>query len=183
MLKKFGEGLVFGAGFAISFVLIYCVVSYLTFPMIFTSTVEREMRSSRPEVGTNKHPPESSITGNVQEPSVPFYDMQIEDQIKQSSVIALAKFEPSADGKTRTIIKEFLKKEPNVKIYYDIGDEYPEASGYPSDEKVYGDGIVIFFVGSPASSRMGMSYSGNRIRGLADMPIELLRKKCEAPDA
>jgi hypothetical protein len=183
MLKKFGEGLVFGAGFAISFILIWYGASYLALPMLLDSVAEREISSFRPEVGTNSRPPESSITGDAQKPSVSFHEMHLEDQIKQSSVIALAKFEPSPDGKIRAIIKEFLKKEPNVQIYYNIGDEYSAASYYPSENEIRGDGVVIFFVGSPASMRKFVTYAGERILGLADLPLELFKKKCEAPDA
>lgn len=183
MLKKFAEGLVFGAGFSISFILIWYTASYLITPMIVTSATESEVSRFPPEAGASRRLPKASGTDSVREPSIAFHEMQIEDQIKQASVIALAKFEPSTDGKMRAIIKEFLKKRPNTQIHYNIGDEYPSSSYYPSDKTVRGDGVVIFFVGSPATMKMSMTFSDNRILGLGDLPIELFKKKCEAPDA
>jgi hypothetical protein len=58
-------------------------------------------------------------------------------------------------------------------------DEYSAASYYPKQGTSHGDGIVIFFDGSPAMMRLSMSYSGDRIQSLGDMPLELLRAKCE----
>lgn len=105
--------------------------------------------------------------------------MPIEEQIKASSVIALARYEKSADGKMRAIIKDFLKKAPGTTIYYDVGEEYANSSYYPKENTSYGDGVIIFFTGSPATMRMSMTFSGDRISGLGDLPLALFRKKCE----
>ena len=78
---------------------------------------------------------------------------------------------------------EFLKKESGVTVYYHLGDEHAPSSHYPKANTDYGDGVIIFFTGSPAVMQMSMSYSGDRIRGLADMPLELFRQQCRAPDA
>ena len=83
----------------------------------------------------------------------------------------------------RAIIKEFLKKESNTTIYYDIGDEYPSSSYYPREGTRYGDGVIIFFTVSPATMRMSMSFSGDRIHSLGDIPIELFKEKCNDPNA
>lgn len=183
MLKKFGEGLAFGAGFAISFVPIWYIAAYLIFPLFFPSQTEREPSGIPSEIGTTNRLPSTPNTEATLEPAVPFHELQIEDKIKQSSVIALAKYEPGPDGRMRAIIKEYLKKAPNVTIQYTIGDEFQSASYYPSEKTNRGDGVVIFFVGSPATMRMSMSFSGDRILSLGDMPIELFKKKCGAPDA
>ena len=113
----------------------------------------------------------------------PFHELSLEDQIKQASVIAIAKYQKSSDGKMKAIINEFLKKEPGTTIYYNIGDEYPGSSYYTKENTMYGDGIIIFFTGSPAIMKMSMTYSGDRIRSLGDIPIELFRKKCKDNNA
>ena len=95
----------------------------------------------------------------------------------------MARFEPTADGRKKAIIRQFLKKAPDTTIYYSVGDEYPVASYYPSEGPMHGDGVIVFFVGSPAEMRMSMSYTGDRIQGLGDIPIELFKKKCETPGA
>lgn len=183
MFKKFTEGLVFGGGFAISFVAIWYVAAYLISPMFIASRIEHEANKHLSELGANIQPSKPGSAEASRESAVPFHELGLEDQIKNSSVIALAKYERDPDGKMKAIIKEFLKKEPNVTIYYKIGEEYPSSSYYPKDNTSYGDGVVIFFTGSPATMRMSMSYSGDRIRGLGDLPLELFRKKCKEPNA
>jgi hypothetical protein len=162
--RKFLEGLVFGAGFALSFIALGWVALSL---------------SIRPGPGSMslREPVRSSL---VNEDLEQFYKLPIEEQIKKSSVIALARFEPSPDGRMRAVLKEFLKKDPAATFYYNIGDEYPSASYYPTAEKRYGDGVVVLFVGSPAEMRLSMTFTGDRIHTLGDMPLELLRKKCNS---
>ena len=82
----------------------------------------------------------------------------------------------------KAVIKEFLKKDPEVTFHYEIGDEYPSASFYPKPGTDRGDGLVAFFVGSPAEMRLSMTYSGDQISGLGDLPLELFRKKCQLTD-
>ncbi len=171
MLKKFTDGLIFGAGFSISCVVILFLAGFLILPMFMSKHIEY---------------PTGIEQSNVQDhfkPSVSFHDLGIEERIKQSSVIALAKFEPSPDGKMKAIIKEFLKKDLGVTIYYNIGDEHPSSSYFPQKDVGHGDGLVIFFTGSPANMKMSTSYSGDRIHGLGDIPVELFKKKCIEFDA
>ncbi len=169
MIRKFFEGLTFGAGFALSFLLIAWLGAGVLIPMLFITPSEATLRSRGP----------SLYEVPLEEPGRQFHELPLEEQIKKSSVIALARYELAADGKQKAIIKEFLKKDPNTTIYYNVGDEYPGASFYPKEETNYGDGIIVFFVGSPASMRMSMSYTGDRIRSLGDIPLQLFREKCE----
>lgn len=171
MLKKFTDGLIFGAGFAISCMVIFFSASFLILPMFMSKHIEYPTGIEQSNVVAQSHP------------SIPFHDLGLEEQIKQSSVIALAKFEPAPDGQMKAIIKEFLKKDPGVTIYYNIGDEHPSSSYYLQKDVGHGDGLVIFFTGSPANMKMSMSYSGDRIQGLGDIPVELFKKKCGEPDA
>ena len=83
----------------------------------------------------------------------------------------------------RAIIKEFLKKEPDTVIYYDIGDEQRSASIYPQEKTNYGDGAIIFFSGSPAESRLTTLYKENRIPMFGNMTLELFKKKCKEGNA
>lgn len=171
MLKKFTDGLIFGAGFAISCMVLLFLAGSLMLPMFMSKNIEYPAGIEQSNVEAHS------------QPSIPFHDLGLEDQIKQSSVIALAKFEPAPDGKMKAIIKEFLKKEPGVTIYYNIGDEHPSSSYYPQEDVGHGDGLVIFFTDSPANMKMSMSYSGDRIHGLGDIPVELFKRKCSEPDA
>jgi hypothetical protein len=166
MLKKFAEGLVFGAGFTISFIVLGLLGTSLMFSMMPTSRW-----SSSPVVTT-------TTQQSDEKEERPFYELPIEEQIEVASVIALARYEPAEDGRMKAVLKELLKKNEGTTFHYKIGDEYSPSSYYPKQGTSYGDGIVIFFEGSPAMMRSSMSYSGDRIHSLGDMPLELFRGKC-----
>ncbi len=172
MGRKFIEGIVFGAGLAVAFLVVAWIAG-----LLFISTVKTSGESMMTYGGPG---PQMSHNGGESGPS--FHELTIEEQIEKSSVIALARFEPAPDGKMKAIFKEFLKKDPGVTFYYEIGDEYPNASFYPKEGMNRGDGLVAFFVGSPADMRLSMTYTGDRISGLGDIPLELFRKKCEPTD-
>lgn len=181
MLRKFAEGLVFGGGFAVSFIAVWYLAAYLVTPLL-ASRMEQEANRHLSERGRTPLPAEPGTESAV-ESGKPFHELGIDEQIKQSSVIALARYERASDGQMKAIIKEFLKKDPTVQIYYNVGDEYKSSSYYPREKTSYGDGVVIFFTGSPATMRMSMTYSGNRIGGLGDIPLELFRNKCKDPNS
>ncbi len=183
MFKKFTEGLVFGGGFGISFIFLWYIVAYLIYPIFVTphiqESVSKQMSEFESQVPSHMSN-QNVISGKLR---IKFHELSLEEQIKTASVIAIAKYEKSTDGKMKAIIKEILKKEPGTTVYYEIGDEFPGSSYYPKENTMYGDGVVIFFTGSPASMRMSMTYSGDRIHSLGDIPIELFKKKCEDPNA
>ena len=183
MLKKFMDGLAFGGGFATSFIVLWFVASYLIFPIFASSFVtqsidiEHQDTSDTPPVNLPSSPNVS--ISNVKQ----FHELELEDQIKLSSVIALAKYTTAKDGKVKAVISEILKQDSGVTFYYKVGDEYQPSGYYPEDNTNYGDGIVIFFTGSPATMKMSMTYHGDRIHGLGDLPIELLKNKCRNPNS
>lgn len=172
MVKKFLEGLAFGGGFTLSFLAISYLVAFFAMPILLSKGIPLDETS---HVETSREPGTGRASPN-------FHELTVEDQIKEASVIALVGYELSADGKATAVISEFLKKEPGVEFRYAIGDEYPPASHYVSEGSGRGDGQILFFVGSPAEMRMSSAYSGDRIRGLGDIPLQLFREKCSAED-
>lgn len=179
MFEKFKEGLVFGGGFGISFIIIWYVFAYLFFPMLVSTQFEKSAPKELSQI-ESEVPASALRTDKYEIPGKRFHELNLDDQIKQASVIAIAKYEKAADGKMKAIIKEVLKKEPGTVFYYDVGDEFTGSSYYPKEDTMYGESVVIFFTGSPASMKMSMSYSGDRIHSLGDIPVELFRKKCES---
>lgn len=171
MLRKFIEGLVFGAGFAIAVIIIGLVGASAMFSM---------RPSSRWSASYSV--PMNDTHGTDEGDGRPFYELPIEEQIEEASVIAVARFEPAEDGRRKAVMTELLKRKEGTTFHYDVGDEYSPASYYPKEGMSYGDGIVIFFEGSPAMMRRSMTYSGDRIGGLGDMPLKLFRDKC-GPEA
>lgn len=157
--------MVFGAGFAIAFLLVGWVVLGLLLPKTVTPG----------EPLPAFYGPSISFKEPFEEP---FSDLTLEAKIEKSSVIALIRYEPSLDGKSmRAIFEELLKKEPDTTFPYEVGDEFPRGSFYPEGEANHKEGMVVFFTGSPAAFRMSTTYSGDRIVGLENIPLELFRKK------
>lgn len=176
MMRKFAEGLVFGAGFAISFVAIWFAASWWLTPALLTS----QLNELNTELETSSVP--HARSGSAADPDAkakaPFHELPVEEQIAAATVIALAKFERSADGKMKAVITEFLKKSPATTVYYNVGDEYPPATYFPREGTNYGDGVVIFFTGSPATMSLSSTIMRDRIPGMGDMPLELFKQKC-----
>jgi hypothetical protein len=145
----------------------------LIFPQYYLSRFAESSFSSDP---VEHSYPESF--NRIIEPEVQFYDLPLEEQIAKASVIAVARYEAAPDGRMRAIISEILKKESGTVFYYKVGDEHPSSSYFPRENERHGEGLVIFFEGSPATIRLSMSFDGDRIRSLGDLPLELLRNKC-----
>ena len=181
MLNKFKEGLVFGGGFAISFIAVWYFAAYLITPMLVNEKIENINEMQQSLSSTNAHVP--SQTTVISQPKKQFYELSSEEQIKTASVIFLTKYEPAQDGKVKAVVSQILKKDDNVTFHYKIGDEFAPSSYYPRENTSYGDGLVVFFAGSPPSQKMSMSYEGDRIRSLGDMPIELFKNKCNTSES
>lgn len=165
MGKKFFEGVTFGAGFGLTFLL----VAWLGLSFFISKAPD----STGVSFSTSK-----PIEKSAEESGMPFHELPVEEQIKKSSIIALARYETAPDGKKKAILKEFLKKEPGTTIYYNIGDEYPPGSFYPTKGRGNNENLIIFFTGSPASMKMSTTFSGDRISSIGDIPLELFRSKC-----
>ena len=124
----------------------------------------------------NPHPAQPSASSRSPTSYERFYDLPIEKQIEAASVIAIARYQKEGE-KLKCVISEILKRSPNTDFYFKVGDEYPHCSRYPKSNESYGDGQLMFFVGSPAEFRYSTSFFGDRMSGLGEMPIELLRGK------
>jgi hypothetical protein len=111
-------------------------------------------------------------------PGEQFHTMPLDERIKHASAIALTRIEKTSDGKQRQVIQEFLKKAPGVTIYNEVGSEFQ--SRYVSgDDMDYGDGAIVFFLGSPARAISWSYFSGDRVDNLEGIPLTLLREKCK----
>ena len=175
MLKRFIDGVVFGGGFAISFVFVWYLASFLIYPMFGESYSEQYSNIENPETRSN-----SDLSPlKSKKPETPFHELTLEQKIETASFIALAEYEESSNGKQSPIIKEFLKQDPNSTIYYKVGDEYKTYSNYSEHNKDTNTKLIIFFVGSPAAMRYSTTYSGDRIHSLGGIPEKLLRDKCK----
>nr|MDJ0911451.1 hypothetical protein [Woeseiaceae bacterium] len=106
-----------------------------------------------------------------------FHEMSVDDQIAAASVIVLIEFEAADDGRMKAVISEILKETDGADFSYAVGDEYHSHSYYPGD-RYSKEREVIFFTGTPARMRYSTTYTGDRITGLNNMPLELFLEKC-----
>ena len=106
-----------------------------------------------------------------QDPYMNFGDWDIDRKVKEASVILLTKWEES-DEKLKCIITEILKMKPETVFYYKVGQEFSTHSIYPRENTSYGEGMVMFLTGSPASMRYSTTLMQGRIRGFGDMPLK-----------
>lgn len=171
-LKRFTEGLLFGAGFAVSFTIVWHVATYVVFPATVGLKIEKEANKQLSEFNSKSGPPE--VRRGMKRR---FHEMRPEESIAAASAIALAKYEPAPDGKMKAVITEFLKKEPDAKVPHDIGDEYPSGSYYPKENVRRGDELLIFLEGSRFREVRSMAIYDGRIAAWGDMPMELFRQK------
>lgn len=97
------------------------------------------------------------------------------EQIQSASVIALAKWEKS-DSTLKCVVSDILKRAPNTTFYYKVGDEFRRGNMHVTANTDYGDGQVLFFVGSPATFEFAVTFRNDRIGSMGDMPISDLRE-------
>jgi hypothetical protein len=104
----------------------------------------------------------------------PFHEMPPEEMVARSSVILLTSYQDDGN-RNKAVVAEILKQDPDVTLYYSVGDEYPMLSFEKQKDMTCGDGNVVFMAGSPASMRSSYSFTNGRIGGLGDMPLAKLR--------
>lgn len=110
-------------------------------------------------------------------PPRPFHRRSIEEQIEQSSMVAIAEFEKGNDGRKKAIIREILKKDPGVSSQYSVGREHTMSSYYPAVSSHRGDGVIIFFTGSPPRMARSLPYEHGRILSLGDIQLAQFKEK------
>ena len=105
-----------------------------------------------------------------------FHAMPLEKQIEAASVIAIARYERVGE-RNKCVLSEILKQAPGTKFYFKLGDELRQCSHDVKPNETRGDGQLMFFVGSPADFRFSTSFYGDRLGGLGNMRVDLLRKQ------
>jgi hypothetical protein len=171
MLQKFFNGLVFGAGFFVAVGLL----GWLSASVLITPPIGSDGKT----IYFGPSLSDASEVVNKARTELPsLHDLPIEKQIERATVIVMTRFEDAADGRRKAVVAEILKHAPGARFQYAVGDEYPSASYYPKEDVIRGDGSVIFFEGASADMRYSVSFQGDRVSGLGDIPMKLFREKC-----
>jgi len=173
-MNKILSGFLFGLGFSVSCLLIYTAWMFLAVPAFMNAQFSEEWASnSAPEIASKPKSLDMEFTNN-------FHELSLDEQIAKSTVVLTTKFEKTDSGKYIQVVDEILKKKEGVELYYDVGDKWKTHRGSIYTEENRPLGFVVFMEGSPASMRYSVSYSEDRIGGLGDIPMSLLRDKCSA---
>ncbi|MCP5155752.1 MAG: hypothetical protein H6983_16405 [Ectothiorhodospiraceae bacterium] len=168
MLRRFVDGLVFGAGVALAFSIVQWTLAYYVAPRFLGESLAPVVTVGLPSG------PQLDARGRVAGPD--FDELPLEQRIQRASVIAVARYESGDSEHLRAVFTEILKRAPGTEFNYAIGDEFPHARVVPRENVHYGDGLVVFFEGSPARMRMSMTFAEERILGLGDMRLERFRQ-------
>lgn len=114
--------------------------------------------------------------GDTKNPYESFNEWPLEKQIQEATVIAVGQNKED-NGEIRCVITEIIKRSPGIKFNLKIGDEC-EQGRYHRHNKLqnFGDGQIMFFTGNPATIKLLLAYSNNRIR-VNEMTIGDLRGK------
>lgn len=172
------------AAWAIALMLLAHLLMYAV-PFLFPSLYAKEVRQIQMSLNEalKSHQADAAAiplsSGRTVKPQKPlnFHELSLDEQIKQASVIAVTRYENTEDGKVRQVISELLKRDLTAGFNYEVGDEYIDP--YANQMTSYGDGMVMFFKGSPAHAAYSTSFTNDHIYGLEDIPLALLREKCK----
>jgi hypothetical protein len=154
----------------------------LLFPQFYLAQAERIEESLNKELGTEEFnvgtKPAAERPNFSTIPGEQFHAMSLDEQIKHASAIALTRIEKTSDGKQRQVIQEFLKKTPGVTLYNEVGSEF-QSRYVNGDDMDYGEGAIVFFLGSPARAISWSYFRGDHVDSLEGIPLALLREKCK----
>ncbi|MBB2494849.1 hypothetical protein [Aquipseudomonas ullengensis] len=155
----------------------------MLFPQLYVSQAKEIEESLNKTLGKEEFSVDAKALSEKQKfntiPGNQFHAMPLDEKIIHASAIALTRIEKTSDGKQRQVIQEFLKKAPGVTIYNEVGSEF-QSRYVGNDEMDYGDGAIVFFLGSPARAISWSYFSGDRVDSLERIPLSLLREKCKA---
>jgi hypothetical protein len=162
LVRKLLAGAAFGAGILLAFVLTYFLVApHVSYVFVPTNDQRRVDATSLPH-------------------NLNYSGLNTEEKIKVSSAIALGTYRRTNGGGNKIIIQEYLKKDPAGQLTYAVGEEVSDAISQRAASDDFGDGVVIFFVGSPTQTKMTATYVNGVIAALDNISIDDFRQRIAA---
>ena len=162
-MRKFINGIIYGLGFGIGTLFVFWIsLNFLT-PKFLPS---EEFRTSE--------------NAELSDEKVSFYELKLEDKLKNSSAILLIEYQKSEDGRYLAIVSEIFKLEEGIKFYYEVGDEHVSSSYYPEENVRYGEGQIQFYFGSPATMKSSASIYGGRVKTFGDIKVSQIKELIQA---
>jgi hypothetical protein len=91
-----------------------------------------------------------------------FHELPIEDKLKKSSAIVVARHE-KRDQKLIVRVSEILCQRDGVRLGYKVGDMMRDSGRAIEGDTDYGDGQVVFFSGKEADFRFSTTFRNDRL--------------------
>ena len=109
-----------------------------------------------------------------------FHERPPEEKVRRATVILVTQIQREP-GKHKEVIREIVKHAPNVRFYYEVGDEYERISHAPAPDctDCEGQGQVVFLIGNPALMASSFSYRNDRIESMGGMSLADLRQMAQ----
>ncbi|HKJ60968.1 MAG TPA: hypothetical protein VKA94_03090 [Hyphomicrobiales bacterium] len=166
---RFIGGLLFGAGFLVSFAILYFFALSITEPHMDRIFGDKSVGYS------TGHDRKDSIS------SEEFSRLTADKKIARSSVVMITRYVPSETRKrVQVVAKDIFKKRLDIKFKYHANDRIEAVEFYPHAGTPYGDGSVIFFTGIPPAEKLEITYTGDKVAGLGSVPLDELQNLCES---
>ena len=183
-MRRFIDGLIFGAGFAVAFLTLSYIFSYFLYPSLMEHLNSSSVTTAGLLAPTVEALPTTVDQSKSTELAIPFHQLPLEKQIEGASAIVVTKFQSGNDGQQKAIVVEYVKGAPTANFPYRVGDEMADQSYYPKPNESRSDGEVVFYVGTPEINQMSFPYESDRLNAFGAMPLKLFREKCKRkPDA
>ncbi len=109
-----------------------------------------------------------------------FHARPPEEKVRRATVILVTQIQREP-GRHKEVIREIVKQAPNVRFYYEVGDEYERISHAPAPDctDCEGQGQVVFLIANPARMASSHSYRDDRIESMGGMSLADLRQMAQ----
>lgn len=153
MIKTFIKGLVFGAGFSISVLIIFFFAKELLIKNM-------EDKSTIPASHSSE-----------------WHQLSNDEQLKKATAIALIRYSDSKDG-SKIAFVEKIYTDKSIKLDLKPGDPYSNLRYYPrKDSFRERTGVLVLFRDSPPIEQSTLYLYDDRVAAYGDMPIDIAIQK------
>jgi hypothetical protein len=113
-----------------------------------------------------------------------FHARPVEEKIRRATAILVTRVEKTAVA-PRELVAEIVKLKPGVRLYYKVGDEFERPSHLTSGacEDCGDRGRVVFMLGNPATMAYAVTFQGDRLAALGNLPLAEFRRLAGASPA
>ncbi|MDX1455490.1 MAG: hypothetical protein R3217_08560 [Gammaproteobacteria bacterium] len=178
MFSKFKDGLAFGAGFGISFIIIFYFAS---FGMSAVWSLMASGNDTAIEQESGKQPCDSKKLdedeAQSQLSSMDVWEWPLDARLEDAELILILTYEAGEDGRNIAIITDILKQQEPAR--YKEGDEFSSESFYPGGNRRSLVGKQVFVLEGDRYSTTSGIYDGH-VPALENISIDKMRKTLEA---